>query len=170
MIRIRASVNGLLVRGGTRLLNEVLKAAWLKAGELWHQAFRPKHFTHKGAREYGYLWRAGETLPRGTKGWRRKYTGRKYMKWGHTLPLVWSGESKARSAIRRILPTKHGVTIKLRTPTLNRRHKDSPILMSKEMRTISPAEKRRIVQELDKHIHRGLRRLAQRRRWTIEIR
>ena len=43
-----------------RELNNILRGAWFKVGQFWHRRFRPKHFTHRGATEYGYAPRQGE--------------------------------------------------------------------------------------------------------------
>lgn len=169
MIYIQATIRGVLIHGSKRLVNDVFKAAWLKAAELWHTRFRPKHFTHRGAREYGYAARSGETLSRGTKGWKRSYIGRKYAHRGDTLPLVWSSESRTASAIRRFEPKKDGVIIRLKTPRLNYRPKGGRIKMADEMRTVSRPELIEIKKVLDREIHRGLLRLGQRNRVRIEF-
>lgn len=95
---------GLIFRPGDQTLrdwNDLRRAAWDEIGEEWRDAMRPKHFTHAGAKEYGFLPRSGEQSGIGAKFW-RSYTGKKQRKFHHTLPLVWSGELRDLSRVTRI--------------------------------------------------------------------
>lgn len=63
-----------------RRWKSILKRAWDAAGQYWHRVILPKKFTHAGATEYNYQ-------PR-----EQGYEAQKRKKFGHTYPLVWSGE------------------------------------------------------------------------------
>lgn len=85
--------------------NKGLIQAWEAAGRFWHQEILPKKFTHAGATEYGYQGRTPQ------------YTRRKLRKFGHTYPLVYTGELK-RQALRTedIRSTARGVKIVIHGP------------------------------------------------------
>jgi hypothetical protein len=85
--------------------------AWEQVGRKWHLEMRPKHFTKQGALEYYYEPRQGEQTGTSGKRFWSSYTGRKLKKFGHTLPLVWSGETRAASGTAKITATSRGVRI-----------------------------------------------------------
>lgn len=120
-----------------RQMNQVQREVGEELGDHWHQHFRPKHFTHAGATEYGYTPRQFE------------YTRRKFKTEGHTLPLVGPdkrGEvhSKDASRIRdvRVTATKGEAKIRvvLHTPKLNFRPEGGRIDLRDEMSRISANE------------------------------
>jgi hypothetical protein len=139
--------------------NTIRREAWIVAGNYWHREFRPKHFTKAGAREYGYMPRAGESGNTRPK-FAQSYTGRKLKKMGHTRPLVWSGTSETLSKIRVVrataTKTKSKAEVVLRTPGLNRQHKDSQIPMRDEMTAVSQAEARKLIEVFDNEVGRQL--------------
>ena len=102
-----------------KLWNKLARECWIAMGEHWHREMRAKHFTHRGASEYGYDKRQGEGRSPGDKGFLRTYTGRKLRRFGHTYPLVWSGASRTLSAIRDVRATRDGSRVVMNTPTLN---------------------------------------------------
>jgi hypothetical protein len=108
--------------------NEVMRNAWRITGTFYHSTFIAKHFTHRGATEYGYK-------PR-VKGYEMKKLKAK----GHTYPLVWSGESKQQALVKDIKENPKGVRITINAPHLEIRHRKSPINMVREMTTVSQAE------------------------------
>lgn len=63
--------------------------SWEETGRQFHLEMRPARFTHKHATEAGYTPRT------------KKYTLHKLRKFGHTYPLVFSGE------VRRLVATAH---------------------------------------------------------------
>lgn len=83
-----------------RGFSRAVKAANIDSVEVWHEDVLPLHFTASASRKYRYQPRRGEG-GRGGNKWHRTYTGRKQRYKGHTLPLVWSGQSR-REMIRRI--------------------------------------------------------------------
>ena len=108
----------------------------------WHKEFAEKHFTKQGAREYDYVPRIGE---RGGANFKRSYTGRKKAKFGHTLPLVFTGKSKERILERRDIRanTKRGKAV-LNAPTLNFRPAKGRINLFQEMTRVSGDELKEI--------------------------
>ena len=123
-----------------RRFNAAKKVAWTQLGIYWHKALRPKHFTQRGATEYGYTARAGQ---RGSgKAFRRSYQGQKLKIKGHTRPLVYSGDSQKLTRLRivRPLPKGRGVRVPLRAPALNFSPKGGRLNMAAEMTTISQPE------------------------------
>ena len=135
---------------GKREYNNLRKESWFTTGKYWFQHFREKHFTKAGAQEYGYKRRKGELIAKSSPRYKRSYTGRKEAQFGHTDPLVFTGESKRASRQSNIRSTNSGVRVSL--PGLrkfNFRHPRSQINMAEEMRTISEVEKLRLIQVHD---------------------
>lgn len=146
-------VAGVLETGPTpkllmRQLNAIHRDTAADLGAHWHQHFRPKHFTHRGATEYGYQPRQGERGSSG--GFKNSYTQRKLKKWNHSRPLVWSGRSEALASIRDIRPTaKKGqatARVVIHARALNFRRSEKAPNMRREMTTISPAEAAELTQ------------------------
>lgn len=162
-VRTRGPVPGVMKRE----LNKIFKFAYLRCGLRWHRKFRPKHFTEAGAREYRYKPRKGEKLRRDSKRFRRSYTGRKLRKWGHTLPLVWSGTSRQRSRIPRIKATSKGVRVIINAPALNFRPKGGRIDMRSEMTHVSARERDELVRLFDKTVDQKLKQIRRTTRKRI---
>jgi hypothetical protein len=102
---------------------------------------RPKHFTHEGAQEYGYTPRSGEAGGTSSKDFFRSYTGRKQRKFGHTLPLVYTGELREMSKTANIQPTASGVHVALsRANKANWHNPNSQIDMRDELTRVSDEE------------------------------
>lgn len=149
-------------------VREVLKAAWEHAGEFWHRVILKKHFTHAGAKEYGYKPRKqAEVRTSMTKSGKirvRKlpsYDQRKFRKWGHTYPLVWSGEMKRQvMRTRDVRSTAKGAKVVLHGPKhLWQFRKDyGQADKAAELSRISEADARLITRVLDRAIERGLGR------------
>lgn len=121
---------------GRREYGKATKEAFVAAGRLWHQKFRPKHFTKAGAREYRYAPRT------------RSYTARKFREFGHRLPLVWSGETRNLARNRKIKATAKMMRVIINAPTLNRLGKGKnsvDIDMRDEMTRVSTRERRAMV-------------------------
>ncbi len=134
-------------------LNELLKAAYLRMGEYWHERFREKHFTAQGGREYGYGARSGERLHRGSKRWKRSYAGRKYSRsGGNPRPLVWSGETEILSRIKNVTATKNSCTVRLRTPKLNYRPQ-----LRDEMTRVTQQEERSLLRVFRDNLRQSLK-------------
>lgn len=143
-----------------RRFNELLKDAWFESGKYWHTEFRPKHFTKEGAAEYGYKPRKGEDLPFGSRGFWKSYTGKKQKRFGHTLPLVNTGELRDRSKTANIQPTKNSVRVALsRANKANWHNPHSEINMADELTMISDQEEVILAEVHDDAMQRMLDRI-----------
>ena len=78
-----------------KAFNEAQKKAFRAVGEYWHQHILPQHFTHAGARRYGYQRRS------------RRYESYKLRKYGHTYPLVKTGQMKREALMIRDVREKN---------------------------------------------------------------
>lgn len=145
--------------------NRLKKEAYQHIGEYWHARFMPKHFTHRGAREYRYQPRQGESGNASDKGFRRSYTGQKLRKYKHTLPLVFTGETKVLAAQRDVRSTSKGCRVVIRANRLNliNRRAAKPINMREEMTTVSPAEQAELARQFNIMLDRRLRAIHSRR-------
>ncbi len=134
-----------------RELNNVTREAARTMGQVWATRFREKHFTNAGAAEYGYTPRQGEPGRPHPRGFRQSYTGRKLAKFGHTRPLEFTGESRARTRSPRIVATatkgQATVQVIMNAPGFNRRYAGSPIDMRKELTTVSRGEAEKLADE-----------------------
>lgn len=154
-IRYHGAVPGVTL--GKRELNNEKKGTWKKTGVYWHRKFREKHFTAAGAREYGYYARKGEKMAKGSKAYKRSYTGQKERQFGHTRPLEFSGASRQLTRIRDVRSTSKGVRVVLRAPTFNYRHPKSRINMRAEMTRVSLREADALIRDFDQGLERRLR-------------
>jgi hypothetical protein len=137
---------------------EVAEPTLRDAGEFWHNTFLRKHFTEAGAQEYRYIKRKGEGMARGSKEWKRSYTGRKFQRFGHTRPLVFSGEGERLARVRDVRTTSKRVRVVLPNK-FNFRHPKSKIRMRDELTAISSREEQAIVARADQIVHRMLGRI-----------
>lgn len=154
-IRYEGAVPG--VGLSQRRFNNLKKRAWTATGKYWFEHFRPKHFTKAGAVEYGYKKRKGEDYGTTGKSFWRSYTGRKQKKFGHTLPLVYSGELRDNSTIASIHATYKGVRVALPwAQKANFRYAGSDINMAQELTRVSPAEERILAEVFDDELQRQI--------------
>ena len=87
-------------------IRSVLRRIWKLLAAHWHKKFLKRHFTVEGAKTYGYKWPRTE-----------KYTRDKRRKFGHNLPLVYTGllRDKAK-APPRITATVKRATLRMSAP------------------------------------------------------
>lgn len=134
-------------------------AAWLDTARLFIEQMVPSRFTEAHAREAGYVRRKGELLPPGSKAFKRSYTGRKLQKYGHTLPLVASGETRD-NILSGVSAKATSGGVRIRFPAarkFNYRHPKSQIRMNEEFRRITHRE----AVQLGAHFDRVYDRLMQ---------
>jgi len=124
---------------------EIEKPSWTAVGLHHKRAHIAKHFTAAGAAEYGYATRS------------RKYTAAKQRKFGHTLPLVYSGEMKANCRAPEIRATSKGCKVVLQARKANRRNPKSRANMAAELRQVSAAEAAQLAREKDRAMIRRIR-------------
>lgn len=125
--------------------------------ETWNARYRDLHFAGDARRRYGYLPRKGEDLPHGSKAFRRSYTGQKLRRFGHVLPLVFSGQSRTLARLARVTATSDRARVILPVPGLNRRNPISQIDMRDEATRITEEERSVLTRGLDKDLGRRLR-------------
>jgi len=119
-----------------RAIRQELRKQFKNIGETWHEKHRRRHFSHFGARLYGYE-------PR-----RRSYNFRKRKRFGHTLPLVFTGVSRKLSQTKRIRVSNSGtperpqlsVHITMPIRVFNFKPRGSNVNMRQEFSTISRDE------------------------------
>ncbi len=143
----------------------IRKRTWQHLADHWFRRFRPKHFTHRGAKEYGYKPRKGHGLT--GKAFRLSYEGQKLTRKGHTYPLVWSGVSKQRATLGRITATSQRARVSMSIPAFNFRNPNSEIDMREEMETISRAEERDLTDRADRHVAAELQQIQTKTTKTI---
>jgi hypothetical protein len=127
-----------------RDLERIAREAGQYVGQYWHRKFRPLHFRNLATTRYGYQLRQGERGSGYERGFRRSYTGQKLRKFGHTKPLVYTGDSERRTEIENIRSTYRAGMVRIHVimnaPTLNfRRWPHSPD-MRQELTTVIPEE------------------------------
>jgi len=123
-------------------MNQIIREAWVAVGKFWHREQRPRHFTTRGAKEYGYAPRKGEAGNPHPKGFWASYTGRKVRQFGHRRPLEYTGELRRMTRARRIVTTatSNRSTLRIQMPQArkaNLRHPKSKINMREELTTVS---------------------------------
>ena len=126
-----------------RNLNKITKEGFHLMGTVWHRSFRPKHFTAAGASEYGYRPRSPE------------YERRKQKRFGHKLPLVWTGESRTRSRVRNVKANSRRARVSMSVPKINFSGRGD------ELRTISRREGRALAGIMERHITKQLNELTE---------
>jgi len=125
---------------------EIEKPSWTAVGLFHKRQHVEKHFTPAGAAEYGYAPRS------------RKYTEKKRRKFGHDLPLVFTGQLKANCRVPEIRATSKGVKVVLRgSQKANLRNPRSRANMADELRVVSDAEAVRLAREKDRAMARKIR-------------
>jgi len=140
---------GLTSRTGWRVINQIAKEVAIEVGYFWHDNFLQKHFTHAGAREYGYEPRQGE---RGS-GMRfsGSYTQHKLHRFNHTRPLEFTGDSRSllETSKHKVRATATGgeatLRIPLGAPNFNRfgrggRYGTSKVDLRHDITAVSEAE------------------------------
>ena len=147
---------------GKREWNNLVREMFHHLGIIWHKDFRAKHFTRRGASEYGYAPRSGERGNIPPQGFHRSYTGQKLKRFGHTRPLVFTGESERATRQRDIRATatskRAKVRVHLHAPKLNFRNPKSKTNPGEEVRTISRKEARALTRGGAKNLSASLRR------------
>lgn len=124
---------GVTIRGLRKQKNAIHRDVMYSVAFLWHRDMRPKHFTHAGASEYGYTERSPN------------YNRQKFRRFGHTYPLVYTGDSKLateKNVNIRATATSNKTSgiVKMRAPKLNWKNPRSPIVTRDELTRVSARE------------------------------
>jgi len=145
---------------------KIKRDAYKEGGKYWHKTFARKHFTHAGAKKYGYARRSGEQFPFMSKAFLRSYTGQKWRKHKHTNPLVFTGATRADVMTKwRVQGTRPGgAVVIMNARGLNRRPKGGKINMRAEMERVVPEEIAKMAQHIGAKANKALAELPRRTR------
>lgn len=138
--------------------NRIKKASFFKIGTYWHARFLQEHFKNSAFQRYAEVYRprkgmSGNPHPRGFK---RSYTGQKLRRFGHTLPLVYTGESRRLARIRDVRATSRGNRVVIHARRFNMRSPHSRINMREEATIIIASEERKLGEVFDETFQRGI--------------
>ena len=142
-----------MITFSVKYTGEVSKAKWKKALKeaylapivQWTDEFKMRHFTHAGAKMYGYEPRTAE------------YEAKKKRRPpGFGLPLVWSGASRTLASIRDIRSQTKGAKSIIHAVGLNRKPKGKVTSMREEMTRVTTNEQRSMVAVASKTLAREL--------------
>jgi len=157
MILIQMRERGPTPRHMAKHMRRILKECWAELMVYWHTHMLPKHFTARGAREYGYTPRQGERGAQGSKGFRRSYTGRKLRVKGHTRPLVYSGNTELLTRQRTVTSTSKGGRIRLSVPAyIKYKLRHSKINMAEELTKVSRGEEQELARVFERILQQKL--------------
>lgn len=139
---IKIRERGAVPRGMRREWRVASKESFLAAGELFDEQLADERFTEEHARKAGYKRRKGELQPRGSKSFRRSYTGRKFQQHKHTRPLEFSGDTRAGVAQGGNIKanSNRALVAYPQAAKFNFRHPKSQIRMSDEFRKLLDPE------------------------------
>ncbi len=141
--------NSELVNFKASQVNRLLRFEFAKIGRWWHRVARPRHFNRGAFQRYGYTPRKGG------------YNRRKRRKFGHTKPLVLTGETFRLSNTHQVRATAKGVTVAYNSlRKLNFKARGSKVNMRAEFETISPSEEKHMTELMVNSIERKLRTAA----------
>ena len=133
IIAITIRERGATPRHMVKIMRAATKLGYESAGLWWHKECRPKHFTREAYQLYQYTPRQGEANTK-TRIFKKSYTGRKLIKFGHTNPMVYTGVSERLTRVRDIRATSKSVRIVMPAFALNFRPKGGRINMVNELR------------------------------------
>lgn len=130
--------------------NRVQRECFYEAGAFWHSRMLRHHFTRQAFSRYSAVYKRRKF----------KYEKRKLRMFGHTNPLVYSGESRRLAlSIQDVRATSRGNRIVLHSRKLNFKHPKSQINMREELTYISPAEEQGIGNVFDREFQEGIDRI-----------
>jgi hypothetical protein len=131
-----------------RAWNEQVETpSWAAVGLFHKRHHLAKHFTAAGAAEYGYARRAAG------------YTAEKRRRFGHELPLVYTGALRAEVlSSREIRATAKGVKVILRASKANFRNPKGHAHPAAELRQVSEREAATVAKEKDREMARRIKR------------
>lgn len=116
---IKIRERGPVPRSMAKQHRQASREAYQAIAEQHHREHTPKRFTKAHGQAAEYRKRKGEELQFGTKAFWGSYTGRKLRKFGHTLPLVWSGQTRDRARMATIQVTTNRGQLRYSVNALN---------------------------------------------------
>lgn len=119
ILAITIRERGAVPRSMAKQHRQASRQAYQEIAEQHHRENTPNRFTKQHGQAAGYRKRKGEDLQFGTKAFWGSYTGRKLRKFGHTLPLVWSGQTRDRARLATIQVTTNRGQLRYSVNALN---------------------------------------------------
>ena len=116
---IKIRERGTVPRSMAKQHRQASRQAYQEIAEQHHRENTPKRFTTEHAQAAGYRKRSGENLQFGTKAFWGSYTGRKLRKFGHMLPLVYTGQTRDRARMATIQVTTNRGQLRYSVNALN---------------------------------------------------
>ena len=164
---MKLTQQGAIAAFGRRSVNDVVRAAFAKAGDHWGRNFLLKHFTKAGAREYDYAPRKGEHARAGSKRFKR-IAGPAERRAGEILPLVYSGELKREASTYRVTAkaTSKTAYAHVALPRANKANRLATKFRG-ELHRVSKAEWQVLTRLINRAILAGLNRLPARKHKKI---
>lgn len=156
MLNFIITYKGIAAGVGKRDFNRIVAFANAKIAQHWHEKFRPRHFTWKGAKKYGYAKRVGKR-----QGGIPAKRGAGILKGSNRPPLVQSGRSRDRSAIFNIRSNSKRWRLTMPTNALNFR--PAGIELSEELRTVTPDEQETLAKIFQATVTKALNNIRSRR-------
>ena len=116
---IKIRERGAVPRNMAKQHRQASRQAYQEIAEQHHRENTPKRFTKEHAAAAGYRKRKGEEMQFRTKAFWGSYTGRKLRKFGHALPLVFTGQTRDRARMATIQVTTNRGQIRYSVNALN---------------------------------------------------
>ena len=134
IVRIHVTERGSVGRGLKRAYDASVKQIWFDFGVEFHSQFSDARFTHAHASKAGYAQRS------------KQYERRKFKKFGHTYPLVWSGTARRLVRTANVVATKNGVSVRYAgARVFNFKNPKSQVNMREEFTKVLPEEAEHLV-------------------------
>lgn len=146
---------GPIGRGLKRAFGAASAESWFETAIYFHRELRHRRFTEEHQQRAGFAQRKGQGMAKGSKAYRRSYTGRKESMKGHTRALEFSGATRRAMAAASVRSTRRGGFASYPGGrTFSFRHPKSRIRMWDEFRRLLPEEVTELAEyydaELDK--------------------
>lgn len=132
---------GTIGRGRKAEYRKASAGAWYDTAMHFHTNLRERRFDPDHQRAAGFALRKGQGLPRGTKAFKRSYTGIKLSKYKHERALEFSGATrKAIRAVSLSSTSNKGKAAYRGASKFSFKHPKSRIRMMDEFRRLLPSE------------------------------
>lgn len=144
---------GPIGRGLKSAFNAASKTAWYAAALHFHTELRDRRFEEDHQRAAGFALRKGQGMAKGSKAYRRSYTGRKEARFGHTRALEFTGETRKAVRSASISSTSNRGRAAYRGASkFSFRHPKSRIRMQDEFRRLLDSEIRELAEVYDREL------------------
>ncbi|MEN0109099.1 MAG: hypothetical protein AAF805_00100 [Planctomycetota bacterium] len=160
LITSRTSELGALGLKGADMV-PVMVRVMLTYPQGWIRAFLPIHFLKRAYARYGYTPRQGD--PGSGRRFAGSYQGNKLLRFGRTLPLVYTGRGRAEAlSSRRATATRRRASAIVPARVYNLRNPASRVDMRKELTTVAAVEQAQLNADAQRKTDAEINRLAAR--------